>query len=177
MPHLPMPEQQGVSMPSNPEGAPLQCPASHRRAAPQPFQVSLAADHLAVRDALRTILAQVVAHIPADDAGTLELLLAEILNNIVEHGSVPAQAAPITVSVDLQKHALACEVCDPGIALPEHLLVPPPPAAAPYGDHLPEGGFGWPLIHDLAHNLTYRRAAGRNRLSFSLPLTRGPSHH
>lgn len=164
-------------MPSNPEGAPLQCPASHRRAPPQPFQVSLAADHMAVRDALRTILAQIIAHIPADDAGTLELLLAEILNNIVEHGSVSAQTASITVSVDPQKHALACEVCDPGIALPERLLVPPSPTPAPCGDHLPEGGFGWALIHDLAHNLTYRRTAGRNHLSFHLPLTQRPSHH
>ncbi|WP_280514091.1 hypothetical protein [Allosediminivita pacifica] len=35
---------------------------------------------------------------------------------------------------------------------------------------LPEGGFGWFLIHELARELAYRHDGGMNRLTFRLPL-------
>ena len=35
---------------------------------------------------------------------------------------------------------------------------------------LPEGGFGWFLIRELTHDLTYRRDGSRNHLSFRMVL-------
>ena len=37
-------------------------------------------------------------------------------------------------------------------------------------EDLPEGGFGWHLIHSLTNDLTYLRTGGCNRLRFLLPL-------
>jgi serine/threonine-protein kinase RsbW len=35
-------------------------------------------------------------------------------------------------------------------------------------EELPEGGFGWFLIRDLAHELNYTRISGKNLLSFRI---------
>ena len=42
--------------------------------------------------------------------------------------------------------------------------------ARPSPETLPEGGFGWFLICDLATELGYTRAHDRNLLAFRLPL-------
>ncbi|WP_245605407.1 ATP-binding protein [Roseicyclus elongatus] len=47
---------------------------------------------------------------------------------------------------------------------------PPPPTLAGHAaTDLPEGGFGWLLIHQISTALTYRRDGGENRLSLTLP--------
>ena len=37
-------------------------------------------------------------------------------------------------------------------------------------DDLPEGGFGWGLIHDLTQGLSYRRVAEENHVRFRIDL-------
>jgi len=139
---------------------------------PQIFHHSFAADPLAVRQALRMALARFTRHMTPDEAGTLELLLAEVLNNIVEHGYADTGAGIITLSMVRDGRGLSCSVSDDGIELPADCLDRPIAidSLRPIPDDLPEGGFGWFLIRDLAEDLGYHRVDGRNLLAFRMAL-------
>lgn len=121
----------------------------------------------AVRDALRAILAApLLDGLDADARGSAELVLAEVLNNVVEHAYAGAPG-DIDLRLGLRPGGLLCLVRDrgrpmPGGDLPEGRL----PAIRPHDP--PEGGFGWHLIRSLACDLRYRRAGGRNHLRFRL---------
>jgi serine/threonine-protein kinase RsbW len=116
-----------------------------------------------------------------DDLGTLELILAEALNNVTEHAYGP-EGGPVEVSLILLGRGggdtdvgssgpngrILCEVRDygrpmppggpPGPGLP--LIAPP--------DHLPEGGFGWHIIRCLVSQLSYERLGNSNRLRMAV---------
>ncbi|MER5171956.1 ATP-binding protein [Thioclava sp. GXIMD2076] len=144
---------------------------------PRIFHHSFPATPLAVREALRNALARFVLHMSQDEAGTLELLLAEILNNIVEHSYQDSGVGTITLSMVMDKRGLNCSVTDDGLELPAFVLEDPATFDTVENalqtldtEELPEGGFGWFLIRDLAEDLGYRREDGRNMLAFRLPL-------
>lgn len=149
------------------EGQPPTAP----RPEPKIFHHAFAADPLSVRSALRTALARFLRQLSDDEAGTLELVLAEVLNNIVEHGYGETGQGTITLSLVRDHRGLSCSISDDGVELPHSCLdrsaddsLRPEPQA------LPEGGFGWFLIRDLVEDLGYHRANGRNLLAFRLPL-------
>ena len=130
------------------------------------FQI--ASTPIAVRDALREILDHpVLAQLPEDARGTAELVLAEALNNIVEH-AYDRDDGPIGLRLQRQPTRLICDVFDAGAPMPNSEL--PKGLAQPVGPNqdLPEGGYGWFLIRALTENLVYRRIAARNHLSFQL---------
>lgn len=142
------------------------------RPEPQIFYHSFPADPLSVRIALRAALARFLRQISPEEAGTLELVLAEVLNNIVEHGYADSDFGNITLSIVRDRTGLSCSVSDDGVALPDTCLQSASDTdSRPSPDHLPEGGFGWFLIRDLAQDLGYRRDHGRNLLAFRLPLS------
>ena len=105
-------------------------------------------------------------------------LLAEVLNNIVEHGYPDRPPGLIHVSIVPSGKGLSCAVADDGTALPTECLAPrhdPLTRASmnrPRSEesflHLPEGGFGWVLIQGLTTNLCHYRENGRNILAFYL---------
>lgn len=105
-----------------------------------------------------------------DGFACAELVLAEVLNNVVEHAYAVREGY---IELDLRHcdGALACTVTDTGRPMPRGT----PPSGnemvvnVPLED-VPEGGFGWFLIRSLTHELAYRRERGANRLSFKLPL-------
>ena len=127
-------------------------------------------DPLAVRSALSGVLQGLsYLDLSADLRGTLELVLAEALNNVVEHahGGRGDGAIEVRVSHDATRGAptLLCELIDDGLPMPgDGLPSPPMPDAA----DLPEGGFGWLLIRELARDVDYARLGERNRLRFCL---------
>ena len=125
----------------------------------------------AVRAALGHILRDVTPlGLSADVTGTLELILAEVLNNVVEH-AYQWQGGSITLRLGASDAALWCEVCDTGAVMPGgHLPVGAPAVIDCRVDDLPEGGFGWFLIRALSLDLMYQRDGDTNRLSFSLQL-------
>jgi serine/threonine-protein kinase RsbW len=133
-------------------------------------------------------------HVPDTVRGSIELVLAEVLNNIVEHaladpapeaGRCPAEARPararsplqdtvpglIMLDMQIQGGALHCVVRDEGRGMPDGRL---PAGRRPdldsARDDLPEGGYGWFLIRNLTRDLRYCREPGGNRLSFAIPL-------
>jgi len=130
---------------------------------------SLQADAGSVRDGLRRVLAaEPLLSLSGEDRGRAELVLAEVLNNVVEHAHA-AGHGPILLALSPGEGLLHCRVEDGGNAMPGGGL---PAGQPPEPTNLPEGGFGWHLIRLLCHGLRYERSGGRNRLSFSLPAER-----
>jgi serine/threonine-protein kinase RsbW len=130
------------------------------------------AEAMAVRAALRSLFGTLmVQRLSADARGTAEVVLAEALNNIVEH-AYAADSGDIEITLEPAPGGLACRIVDRGRPMPDGQLprglLPPPDPEDP-----PEGGFGWHLIRTLSQDLQYSRAEGRNHLSFRLVAASG----
>lgn len=134
-----------------------------------------------VRQALRSAVARFARVISADDAGALELTLAEVLNNVVEHAYAGTSDGPIVLEVMRGPGALCCRIMDRGHPLPDGLIAGPAAAIAPRPenqlpvpsyDDFAEGGYGWPLIRSLTSDLSYLRHGQMNVLTFRLLLGR-----
>jgi serine/threonine-protein kinase RsbW len=143
---------------------------NERRRWSQPSDLTLALDgsQLAVRDGLDRVLADpVLAALSEDARGTLWTVLAEVLNNIVEH-AYAGGSGPILLCLRRLGPKLAVEILDSGNAMPGLRL--PEGKAAEIGafDDLPEGGFGWFLIRTMTDGLEYDRIGAENRLRFSM---------
>ena len=136
------------------------------------FRRLFRAEPAAVRDALRRAVARFARQITVEDAGTLELTLAEALNNVVEHGYASREPGPIDLLVSKGRDYLECRIVDAGVPMPGLSL--PSPAIRPPArrmEAMPEGGWGWALIRALTTDLDYRREHGRNILTFRVPVT------
>ncbi|MCR8724970.1 ATP-binding protein [Frigidibacter sp. ROC022] len=135
-------------------------------------RLSFGADPRAVRRALRRVHAVLSgARVLEDDRAMAELVLAEVLNNVVEHAYAGHATGMIELALSLDAEALTCQVTDHGRPLPEGEL-PGPCSGGHDPQDLPEGGFGWPLIHRLTRDLGYCRTPGCNRLRFRLTARR-----
>jgi len=113
------------------------------------------------------------SEICADMTARAEIVLAEVFNNIAEHGQDAGTVGWIDLHCDMIPSGLLLVVTDQGRPMPPHLLCPPQ-QTAPHPDHrsladLPEGGFGWSIIRCLACDLQHQSLAGGNRLSFVVP--------
>jgi len=107
-----------------------------------------------------------------DDVDTVELVVGEVLNNVVEHAYGQGSSGPIVLVCERDMGVLRFRVRDRGRNLPGLQL---PDGRRPDVDkplhELPEGGFGWYLVHSLAFDLKYRRARESNILNFSIRLS------
>ena len=143
-----------------------------------PFMVSIKGEELAVRDALGQFLSALQPlSLSVEEAGTVELVLAEVLNNIVEHAYPEADTAGfITIACAHRQDGLHLQITDEGKPMPDGI--------APLGqrasldvelDDLPEGGFGWFLIQDLAKDVLYQRIGTENQLTMRLAVAVQPT--
>lgn len=135
------------------------------------FPVQFESGPLAVRSALAEILTGLSAlKLEQEELGTVELVLAEALNNVVEHAYPEGSpAGPVDVNCMHRSNGLHFTVIDEGLPMPGGQL--------PLGLQanidvdmidLPEGGFGWFLIQDLAKDVVYQRKGERNVLDLRL---------
>lgn len=128
-----------------------------------------------VRDTLADIRRRFSAEVSEDTLGRLELVLAEVMNNVAEHGQSAARAPVPSIHVVIVCHGrgLACAITDDGRSLPQECLLP---RHLPQftGADAPEGGFGWYLIQDLTQALCYYREEPRNFLAFNIPFADSP---
>lgn len=121
-----------------------------------------------VRDTLIALRERLHGHISNDLMGRAELVLAELLNNIAQHGR-PNRDGPmplVHLSVVARSDGLSCSVSDNGRLLPTICLNSQPPEPSGY----PEGGFGWFLIGHLTQSLAYFREDEQNYVAFTVPL-------
>ena len=133
-----------------------------------PSRITLDSDLFAVRHGLARLLRmQPLCDLGEEARGTAEIVLAEVLNNIVEHAYAD-QPGEIRVEVMQGDAGIRCQIRDRGRPMPGGM--PPLGHLKPLaeGDDLPEGGFGWFLIRALVQDLTYDRDGGENILSFRL---------
>lgn len=138
-----------------------------------PFEVNIQSDEFAVRDALARVLnALGPLDLDAEESGTIEIVLAEVLNNIVEHAyPTPSQSGPIAIKCAHQTDGLNVQIIDRGDAMPQGKL--PLGETAPLDvdlEVMPEGGFGWFMIHHLTKDVSYARIDGENRVNLRLAI-------
>ena len=125
-------------------------------------------DNYAVRDGLAQLLAmQPLKDLSDDIRGTLEIVLAEALNNVVEH-AYREGPGPIRVCVDHLAPVLKVSIYDQGLPMPDEQLPTGDLPPLIDGDDLPEGGFGWFLIRTLTLDLAYERQGSVNHLRFAV---------
>lgn len=135
------------------------------------ISISVTSGPFAVREVLdKLLIALRPLALSEDDTGSLKLVMAEALNNIVEHAYPEGtEDGPIHVHCNPVDDALKMTVLDRGQAMPNKTT--PSGAAADVNvgfDDLPEGGFGWFLIKGLSRDVKYTRVGGENRLTFQL---------
>lgn len=135
------------------------------------FERRFQADPLSVREALRAAVARFARRMSPEDAGALELTLAEVLNNIVEHAYADAGEGLVELAVCQTGGRLFCRVEDRGRPMPRlSVMRQPMPPTEVATFELAEGGWGWALVHTLTEGLSYARQGDRNRLTFEIPL-------
>lgn len=123
--------------------------------------VTMPGDSGAVRQGLeRAMKSAPLRRLSKGDRERAEVLLAEVLNNIVEH-AYHSSEGEIRVLLRLEPSQLCLTVEDEGAEMPGGNL---PEGHLPEPESLPEGGFGWFLIRALASELVYLRRGKTNRL-------------
>lgn len=131
-------------------------------------RISIDSEPLAVRAALAHLFDSLLLRsLPGEERDAAEIVLAEVLNNVVEHAYASGRGE-IEVALQLSRGRLTCEITDTGAPMPEQQMPAGRDVTSGPEEPLPEGGFGWSLIRTLARDLDYRRTDGINRLSFRL---------
>ncbi|MEM6938876.1 MAG: ATP-binding protein [Pseudomonadota bacterium] len=140
------------------------------------FALRLRSDTFTTRIALAEIFdALAPLGLTPEELSTVELVLAEALNNIMEH-AYPADGdgGPVEIECSHLSDGLHFALCDRGAAMPNGALpVGTLPDHEVDTDHLPEGGFGWFLIKDLAKDVEYQRLDDQNRLRLRIAVAYG----
>ncbi|PJE27751.1 serine/threonine-protein kinase RsbW [Pseudooceanicola antarcticus] len=129
---------------------------------------------LSVRRALQTIVAD-LQELELEERGSVELVLAEVLNNVVEHAYGADERGWISLECATERDGLHFRIRDEGRPMPDD--TPPMGAPAPLPevlDKLPEGGFGWFLIKDLSRDVHYSRLDDVNELTFRIKVDTSP---
>ena len=135
------------------------------------LQISMRCCRFSVREALKQLLDGLrPLALDIEEAGTVELVMAEALNNIVEH-AYPDQDPEgfVRITCEHTRSGLQMTVIDRGRGMPDG-QTPVGAAVSPDLDlcDIPEGGFGWFLINDLAKDVCYQRRQSENRLRLRL---------
>lgn len=131
------------------------------------FKVSFLATELEARRVISLTSGWLrTGKIPRHRADEIEIALAEAINNVVEHAYAGHEPGMIRIRCNLRTAHLDISICDSGAPL-RHNQLPQGLAAdvsVPRAD-MPEGGFGWFLIRELASDIHYERQDTENHLS------------
>ena len=133
-----------------------------------PFSIAIAESQDAVRDGIaQAMLRLAPLGLPRDAASSVELVLAEALNNTIEHAlQRVTRKTQIEIRGDYKTGVLHLTIIDQGKPMPNGAV---PTGPAPKLDvdmpNIPEGGFGWYMIHSLARKIEYMRVGNTNHLN------------
>ncbi|MCL3881854.1 ATP-binding protein [Marivita sp. GX14005] len=129
------------------------------------IELCLPALAIVTPDILRRLLRALDAEVGCDVLETVHMVLAEAVNNVVEHAYANRPNGAVAISVSRGRTALTIELRDWGAP-----MFGIPDGIAPDPSELAEGGYGWFLIRSLTSDVKYDRAGCCNRLVLSLPL-------
>lgn len=117
-------------------------------------------------DGIATLSARLAAHgLPDSKADDVKIALAEAINNVVEHAYAGVAPAEVQIDCCLCKDKLEIQITDTGNPMPDLRLPSDTLASVETAlKDLPEGGFGWHLIHQLASEIQYERRGAGNLL-------------
>lgn len=127
---------------------------------------------LAVREMLQQLREDLRAlGLDLEAQTSVELVLGEVLNNVVEHAYGDGWQGGVEVLAVKCSSELRFRINDHGAPLPfKSLRQAKLPNLNCETHDLPEGGFGWFLVRTIASDLAYRRTAGKNELALTLPI-------
>lgn len=135
--------------------------SSHHGKRADALQLHFLGDMLTVRLAIqRALQTPLLLGLGTGERERLEIVLAEALNNIVEH-AYAQKRGKIRLAMWNQRGRIHLLFEDEGCAMPEGGL---PKGDMPESEQFPEGGFGWYLIRSFSQRVSYRRIDGFNRL-------------
>ena len=137
------------------------------------FQIDFPATQTGARNGIGRIMGQLKDHgLPEEDRSSVEIALAEAINNVVEHACADHEDGRVQTRCDLRQECLCVIIRDNGSPMPG-LKVPALGENDLSGPRasLPEGGFGWNLIHQLTRAIDYSRSGDENRLSLCFERT------
>jgi serine/threonine-protein kinase RsbW len=130
------------------------------------FQSTFRRVRRAIQDAmpaLRTL------DLTKEELGSVEIVLAEALNNVVEHAYPKDAPGEVGLVIRARRAGILIEIRDCGEPMPNGRV---PQGAHPMAvtetDTMPEGGYGWFMIRELARDLIYDRRDGENFLIFRI---------
>ena len=130
------------------------------------FRATFENVRLAIQNAMTT-LGQL--GLSDEEASSIEIVLAEALNNVVEHAYPSSRTGNVKLVLRHGRAGLLIEIRDNGRPMPNgRTPLGLHPSEAEPTDPLPEGGFGWFLIRELARDLVYDRENGENFLIFRI---------
>lgn len=129
------------------------------------FSISSSFENVAVLAEEVSNLCQTRSKPNSDSVSTLRLCIAEALNNIVEHAYEGVEGKPIFADVRFKPDSYEVMLIDEGKPMPGGRL---PSGEVDHNiedlEELPEGGFGWMLIHSQMDAVEYERRDGCNVL-------------
>ncbi|MEL6607591.1 MAG: ATP-binding protein [Pseudomonadota bacterium] len=145
--------------------------ASHANA----FTIRCLSDTFEVRHSLQALIDDMEGrNFLPEERGTVELVLAEVLNNIAEHAYEERGDGAIALDATYIPGGMTFALVDDGKPMPDGQTPLGMPANLDVEvNDLPEGGFGWFLIGELARDLVYERRDTQNHLSFRMILGEG----
>lgn len=131
------------------------------------FACSFMATNLDARSGVSNVVAELrTLGVPGSRVDEVQIALTEAVNNVVEHAYAGAVPGEVMIQAKLLSERLWISITDAGAPYPAGALPVGQPAdiEVPTED-LPEGGFGWFLIRELASQVQYERTNGNNNLS------------
>jgi serine/threonine-protein kinase RsbW len=138
------------------------------------FTLPVLARNRSIRDALSEVRSRLARmSLTEEEITTVEVVLAEVMNNVAEHAYAWRRDGEMILGLRQTRDGVLISVTDEGLPMPD--------AELPFGERLdptipledmPEGGFGWLIIRQLAREVKYVRDGGVNQLSFRVAVGR-----
>lgn len=140
------------------------------------LQVAILSVQSEVTNVVSMISGWLISHkVEQEIVAELELVLAEALNNVVEHAYLYREDGEIELLITLDDRRLKARITDSG----REFDGPPPLKEMNVEDcefeELPEGGFGWNLIRTLTDDVEFEHQDHKNRLTLTRNLQIDPA--
>lgn len=129
------------------------------------FSLSLTNNQHMVPDLLMKIRQWMVGiGVPQNKITNIQIVVAEALNNIIEHGFSIENFGTIDIQIEVDDDSTVVELMDNGKKFTPPNISKTPLIDSTDFENLPEGGFGWFLITEITSSFELQRHLNMNKL-------------